>query len=100
MGVSLVEQAIDDKEFRVKSCWAFIADKQMPPLNIRSSVVLHEDFMRQFLTFTPKAIRLGAFAMLRPMQKIPSNSKSMGWFPMSTVDSPPEETTFFSHSVT
>jgi hypothetical protein len=56
--------------------------------------------MRQFLTFTPKAIRLGAVAILRPMQKIPSNSQSMGWFPMSTVDSPPEETTFFSHSVT
>jgi hypothetical protein len=34
MGVSLVEQAIDDKEFRVKSCWGFIVRYQQTDASI------------------------------------------------------------------
>jgi hypothetical protein len=35
-------------------------NRQMPPLNIRSSVILHGDFMRQSLTFTPTTSMFGA----------------------------------------
>ncbi|KAH8967865.1 hypothetical protein BDL97_03G099100 [Sphagnum fallax] len=73
------------------------SNRQMPPLNVRSSAVLHGDFMRQSLTFMPTASRLGASAILRPMQEIPSSPQSIGWSPMSTVDSPPEETALLSH---